>query len=170
MKTQQSNFRLSQQAQSNLKIICDMSGVNQTAAVEMALAALVNGLTNRRNLMNKIYETPENWGEVVYADEPTMREMIDRLNSDKNRDGYGEWNYDFGDCVELEQIVKRGKYTVFSKNGDVRGAAIYFIDKHPTDQKNKKFYEFVKGAQYLNFSNIDEIDEALADLNTANTA
>jgi hypothetical protein len=51
MKTQQSNFRLSQQAQSNLKIICDVSGVNQTAAVEMALAALVTGLTNRRNNM-----------------------------------------------------------------------------------------------------------------------
>jgi len=169
MKIQQSNFRLSQQAQSNLKIICDVSGVNQTAAVEMALAALKNGLTNRRNAMNKIYETPENWGEVVYADESTMREMIDRLNNDKNRDGYGEWNYDFDDCTELKQIAERGKYTVFSKNGDVYGAAIYFLDNHPTPQKNTKFYEWLRDNQYINFSNIDEINETLAQLNTANT-
>lgn len=54
MKTQQFNFRLSQQAQSNLQKICDVSGVNQTAAVEMALAALANGLTNRSNAMKKI--------------------------------------------------------------------------------------------------------------------
>lgn len=45
MKTQQKNFRLSEQAIANLAAIADRSGVNETAAVEMALAALANGLT-----------------------------------------------------------------------------------------------------------------------------
>jgi hypothetical protein len=70
MKTQQNNFRLSAQAQSNLKTICDVSGVNQTAAVEMALAALANGLTNRRNAMSKIEITIQHDREGFYgADE-----------------------------------------------------------------------------------------------------
>lgn len=50
MKTQQINFRLSETARNNLAVICETSGVNQTAAVEIALAALAKGLT--MNTMN----------------------------------------------------------------------------------------------------------------------
>ena len=50
MKTQQINFRLSETARNNLAVICETSGVNQTAAVEMAIAALAKGLT--MNTMN----------------------------------------------------------------------------------------------------------------------
>ena len=76
MKTQQFNFRLSQQAQSNLQKICDVSGVNQTAVVEMALAALANGLTNRSNAMKKIEIKIEHDRQGFYgADENDRPEM-----------------------------------------------------------------------------------------------
>ena len=39
------SFRLSDQALENLKTICRISGTNQTAAVELAIAALATGLT-----------------------------------------------------------------------------------------------------------------------------
>jgi hypothetical protein len=39
------SFRLSDQALKNLEVICLISGVNQTAAIELALAALATGLT-----------------------------------------------------------------------------------------------------------------------------
>lgn len=84
MKTQQFNFRLSQQAQSNLQKICDVSGVNQTAAVEIALAALVNGLTNRSNAMKKIEIKIEHDRDGFYgADEnheqPEMEEKFEQV-------------------------------------------------------------------------------------------
>ena len=43
MKTSVS-FRLSAQALENLKMICRISGINQTAAVEIALAVLATNL------------------------------------------------------------------------------------------------------------------------------
>ena len=39
------SFRLSDQARTNLETVRRISGVNQTAAVELALAALATGLT-----------------------------------------------------------------------------------------------------------------------------
>lgn len=62
MKTQQINFRLSETARNNLAVICEISGVNQTAAVEMALAALAHGLTTGVK-MNTIRIEPEHLGE-----------------------------------------------------------------------------------------------------------
>lgn len=83
MKTQQFNFRLSQQAQSNLQKICGVSGVNQTAAVEMALAALANGLTNRRLAMQKIEITIEHDRDGFYGadenhDQPEMENKYEQ--------------------------------------------------------------------------------------------
>jgi hypothetical protein len=45
MKTKQFNVRLSKTAWNNLEAICQSSGINQTAAVEIALTALKTGLT-----------------------------------------------------------------------------------------------------------------------------
>ncbi len=47
-KTHQKNFRLSEAALANLAAICRRSGVNETAAVEMSLAALAVGLTHEQ--------------------------------------------------------------------------------------------------------------------------
>jgi hypothetical protein len=52
MKTSMS-FRFSDQALNNLETICRISGVNQTAVVEIALAALASGLT-KESKMNAI--------------------------------------------------------------------------------------------------------------------
>lgn len=46
MKSKQLNVRLSNAAWNNLESICLASGLNKTAAVEIALAALSKGLTN----------------------------------------------------------------------------------------------------------------------------
>ena len=52
MKTKQLNVRLSETAWNNLVAICQASGSNKTAVVEIALAALKTGFTKGDNKMD----------------------------------------------------------------------------------------------------------------------
>lgn len=74
MKTSKA-FRLSDQALDNLETIKAASGANETAVIEMALAALAKGLTKESEMSDRI---------IVYVvdDETSERKEIDRCLTD----------------------------------------------------------------------------------------
>jgi hypothetical protein len=85
MKTKQLNVRLSETAWSNLAAICQASGINQTAAIEIALAALTKGLTKGENEMI----TPETLGvkkvdarKIIEKNNEILREYFVGIASD----------------------------------------------------------------------------------------
>ena len=89
MKTKQLNVRLSETAWNNLASICQASGINQTAAVEIALAALLKTVTTKGN--NKM-----DTQKIMDKNSKVLRDFFAGIAS-----GNYWWSCVWGDCHYL---------------------------------------------------------------------
>lgn len=145
MKTRQLNIRLSDIGWSNLDMICQASGLNQTAAVEIALAALKSGLTKRDTKMeNTGNGTKVNRKEAIELVGLEAVENVESLNCEWSSGGgqaFGE--YDTTQTWKATESLNDNTYDYID--------AIYYVE-------DKEFIDS-NGVAIEDLSNIDwEID------------
>lgn len=125
MSKAQFNARLSEQARMHLDLICGITGTNQTAAVEMALALLAAQLTKGENGMNKKQYHPgtrllnresgtTGWGDLApiytivrFNDNAKSREEWGEIVSDTYSIRYPNGSIHEVDVNDIDRIYRR---------------------------------------------------------------